>query len=84
MKWQRVRISSDGGTVAGRLGISRVESYRGKSNMATAMGKHVGKPKRKPQSTKRLWKMELSYRRPQRKNRSPVIAWDDYIQRNAR
>ena len=48
------------------------------------MWKHIGKPKWKPQSTKRLWKMEFSYRRPQRKNRSPVIAWDGYIQRNAR
>ena len=38
----------------------------------------------KVKAAKRLWKMELSYRRPQRKNRSPVIAWDGYIQRNAR
>lgn len=80
----RVRISSDGGTVAGRLGISRVVSYPEKSSMDTVMGKHIGKPKRKPQSAKQLWQMELPYRQPERKNRSPAIAWNGYIQRNAR
>ena len=44
----------------------------------------IGKPKRKPQSAKQLWQMELPYRQPERKNRSPAIAWDGYIQRNAR
>ena len=83
-KWQRVRISSDGGTVAGRLGISRVVSYPEKSSMDTVMEKHIGKPKRKPQSAKQLWQMELPYRQPERKNRSPAIAWNGYIQRNAR
>lgn len=77
-------ISSDGGTVAGRLGISRVVSYPEKSSMDTVMGKHIGKPKRKPQSAKQLWQMELPYRQPERKNRSPAIAWNGYIQRNAR
>lgn len=55
-----------------------------KSSMDTVMGKHIGKPKRKPQSAKQLWQMELPYRQPERKNRSPAIAWNGYIQRNAR
>lgn len=38
----------------------------------------------KVKAAKRLWKTELPYRRPQRKNHSPVIAWGGYIQRNAR
>ena len=32
----------------------------------------------------KLWQMELPYRQPERKNRSPAIAWNGYIQRNAR
>lgn len=62
----------------------KVVSYPEKSSMDTVMGKHIGKPKRKPQSAKQLWQMELPYRQPERKNRSPAIAWNGYIQRNAR
>ena len=36
-KWQRVRISSDGGMVAGKLDIARDVSYPEKSNMDTVM-----------------------------------------------
>lgn len=36
-KWQRVRISLDGGTVAGKLAISKDVSYPEKSSMDTAM-----------------------------------------------
>lgn len=56
----------------------------GKIKYGYCYGKHIGKPKRKPQSAKRLWQMELPYRQPERKNRSPAIAWNGYIQRNAR
>ena len=42
---RKVKTFSKEKTDGGRLGISRVENYRGKSNMATAMGKHIGKPK---------------------------------------
>lgn len=37
MKWQRVRISSDGGMVAGKLAIAKDASYLEKSSMDTAM-----------------------------------------------
>ena len=36
-KWQRVRISSDGGMVAGKLAIAKGASYLEKSSMDTAM-----------------------------------------------
>ena len=38
----------------------------------------------KEKAAKQLWQMELPYRQPERKNRSPAIAWNGYIQRNAR
>ena len=56
----------------------------GKIKYGYCYEKHIGKPKRKPQSAKQLWQMELPYRQPERKNRSPAIAWNGYIQRNAR
>ena len=52
-KWQRVRISSDGGMVAGKLDIARDVSYPEKSNMDTVMEKHIARPKRKRKSAKR-------------------------------
>ena len=51
-KWQRVRISSDGGTVAGKPAIAKGVSYPEKSNMDTAMEKHIVRPKRKRKSAK--------------------------------
>ena len=38
----------------------------------------------KEKAAKQLWQMELPYRQPERKNCSPAIAWNGYIQRNAR
>ena len=52
-KWQRVRISSDGGMVAGKLAIAKGVSYLEKSSMDTAMEKHTVRPKRKQKSAKR-------------------------------
>lgn len=51
-KWQRVRISLDGGTVDGKLAIAKDVSYPEKSSMDTAMEKHIVMPKRKPKSAK--------------------------------
>jgi hypothetical protein len=52
-KWQRVRISSDGGMVAGKLAIAKDANYPEKSSMDTAMEKHIVRPKRKQKSAKR-------------------------------
>lgn len=43
-KWQRVRISSDGGMVAGKLAIAKGASYLEKSSMDTAMDHLSGYP----------------------------------------
>lgn len=56
----------------------------GKIKYGYCYGKTYREAKVKAAKHKAALEMELSYRRPQRKNRSPVIAWDGYIQRNAR
>lgn len=43
-KWQRVRISSDGGMVAGKLAIAKGASYLEKSSTDTAMDHLSGYP----------------------------------------
>ena len=50
-KWQRVRISSDGGMDAGKPAIAKGANYPEKSSMDTE--KHIVRPKRKQKSAKR-------------------------------
>ena len=45
-KWQRVKISSDGGMDAGKPAIAKGANYPEKSSMDTAMEKHIVRPKR--------------------------------------
>jgi hypothetical protein len=52
-KWQRVKISSDGGMDAGKPAIAKGANYPEKSSMDTAMEKHIVRPKRKQKSAKR-------------------------------
>lgn len=40
-KWQRVKISSDGGMDAGKPAIAKGANYPEKSSMDTAMEKHM-------------------------------------------
>ena len=52
-KWQRVRISSDGGMDAGKPAIAKGANYPEKSSMDKEKKKHIVRPKRKQKSAKR-------------------------------